>query len=160
MGCKWRRGDSGAWGDPYLGDLEGYSAECETNTRIYSFCNNRHLFPWEERKNTLLQKVLLNEGLQNNWARNSRSIDLARGAFHTSKPFLQTHSKGTASFIWTEDLDNCRGHMTRSCIFLSFESSPITQRMRHLGDASNPKQRMVHFYYRGHPLLRSAMVTG
>lgn len=47
------------------------------------------------------------------------SIGQARGAFQTCKPFLQTHSKGTALFIQTEDLDYGRGHVTRSqCFFV------------------------------------------
>lgn len=78
---------------------------------------------------------------------------LGLGAFQTCKPFLQTHSKGTALFIQTEDLDYGRGHVTRSqCFFFFIHLSPVLLckewERSHLGDTSNPKQRKVQFYYR------------
>jgi len=112
MGCKWRQGDSR---DPYLGDVEGYSAVCKTNTITYLHC-----FEMKERKR-LFQKVFLNIGLHTTGLvilglLAGPGVLLSLFFKHTARVYLFKQK------IWTMAL-------IMFFLFNPLEPSPIIQRM-------------------------------
>lgn len=96
-----------------MGDVEGYSAVCKK--KHYNLLHlQHHIALLRKKEKKLFQKGFSKCRIAHHWACDSGSIDRARGAL---KPFLQTHSKGTALFIQTEDLDYGMGHVTSHVFF-------------------------------------------